>query len=393
MTGNMFGFRPEELLRIQRDFEQLNQRMAEMTQQVGHIRATVAKAAATDVFSGGILGIVGAGAVLAEVKRDVDDISQKADALMETKKKLTQELGQDAAKIKKLIARYAAVEKKIAEEMNKPKGEIQPPKSPHTGIAGVGPGGGGGNSGGGGGGGGHAEQPKSPHTGTDGVGHGGGGGGGGGGGSRAPQPKSPRTGNDSGGGGGTGTPSGGPGGKHDGPKLKDRSTGDWNTKIINGSGWDSWSHKKHRKNGEGLGVKARPNLDGLSAERRAMVERALERAEHKLGYSQGAVTNGYRVDCSGLVSCAWGLPGPGLNTIGLMQGNVSHHIGKADLQPGDAMISNDHTVLFGGWVDAAHTRYIGIEDSGDAGMVSREIPYPYFHGGSAYQPYRRNGVD
>ncbi|MFJ8442260.1 NlpC/P60 family protein [Kitasatospora griseola] len=387
MTGSMFGFRPEELLRIQRDFEQLNERMAAMTKQVGHIRETVAKAAATDVFSGGILGIVGAGVVLAEVKRDVDDISNKADALMRTKEKLTQELAQDAAKIKQLIAKYAAIEKQIAGEMNKPRGEDKPqPKSPSTGIDSVGDGG----SGSGGGGGGH-EQPKSPSTGIDSTGHGGGGGGGGGGGHTS-QPKSPGTRND-GGGGGTGTPSGGPGGKHDGPKLKDRSTGDWSTKIINGSGWDSWSGRKHRKNGEGLGVKARPNLEGLSPERRAMVERALERAEHKLGYSQGAVTNGYRVDCSGLVSCAWGLSGPGLNTIGLMQSSVSHHIGKNDLQPGDAMISNDHTVLFGGWVDAAHTRYIGIEDSGDAGMVSREIPYPYFHGGSAYQPYRRNGVD
>ncbi|MGW4384296.1 hypothetical protein [Kitasatospora sp. NPDC004531] len=387
MTAMMFGFRPEELLKIQRDFEQINQRMAQMTQQVGHISETVAKAAATDVFSGGILGIVGAGAVLADVTKSVRDISSKAEALMKTKERLTKELAQDAAKIKQLIARYEAIEKEIADGMKKPGGGGDQPKSPSTGIDSV-PGGGG--SGGGGGGGGGHEQPKSPSTGID-SSPGGGGGGGGGGGSHAPQPKSPGTGTDSG--GGTGTPSGGPGGKHDGPKLKDRSTGDWKTKIINGSGWDSWSNKKHRKNGEGLGVKARPKLEGLSEERRAMVERALERAEHKLGYSQGAVTNGYRVDCSGLVSCAWGLPGPGLNTIGLMQSNVSHHIGKADLQPGDALISNDHTVLFGGWVDAAHTRYIGIEDSGDAGMVSREIPYPYFHGGSAYQPYRRNGIE
>ncbi|WP_158071963.1 hypothetical protein [Kitasatospora sp. CB01950] len=393
MTGNMFGFKPEELLKIQRDFEQLNQRMAEMTKQVGHIKETVAKAAATDVFSGGILGIVGAASVLSDVTKDVADIKHKADALMKTKETLTKELAQDAAKIKKLIARYAEIEKQIERDISKPgQGGQDKPASPSTGIDGVPGGGSGGGSGGGGGGGGGHEQPKSPSTGIDGVPGGGSGGGGGGGGGSHPQPKSPGTRPDSGG-GGTGTPSGGPGGKHDGPKFKDKSTGDWNTKIINGSGWDSWSNKKHKKNGEGLGVKARPNLEGLSAERRAMVERALERAEHKLGYSQGAVTNGYRVDCSGLVSCAWGLSGPGLDTHGLMASSVSHHIGKNDLQPGDAMIANDHTVLFGGWVDAAHTRYIGIEDSGDAGMVSREIPYPYFHGGSAYQPYRRNGVD
>ncbi|RKE20454.1 hypothetical protein [Streptomyces sp. TLI_171] len=358
MTGNQFGFQPGELLKIQRDFEQVNQRMAEMTKQVGHIKATVAKAAATDVFSGSIASILGAGAVLAEVVKDVSAINSRAEALMKTKEKLTQELGQDAAKIKQLIAAYEAAEKKIAGELNKPKGEGKP-------------------------------EPKSPGTRIDGAGKGGHKGGSGGTGGHTPQPSSPNEGGDT----GSGMPNGGPGGKHDGPKLKDRSTGDWKTHYITGNSWDAWSDHKHKKNGEGLGVKAHPKLDGVSPERRAMVERALERAEHKLGYSQGAVTNGYRVDCSGLVSCAWGLPGPGRNTWGLMKSDVSEHISKSELKPGDAMISGDHTVLFGGWVDASHTRYIGIEDSGDAGMVSREIPYPYFHGGSAYQPYRRKGVD
>lgn len=365
MTGNQFGFHPEELLRIQRDFEQINQRMAEMTKQVGNIRSTVAKAAGTDVFSAQILGFLGAAAVLTQVTKDVADISDRADALMKAKEELTKGLGEDAAKIKQIIDRYARTDRGVAGEMNKPKGN-------------------------------GTTQPGSPGTridgGADKGGHKGGGDGGGNGGSHHPQPAPP---NDHGGGDtGSGTPAGGPGGKFDGPKLKDRSTGDWKTHYRPGySTWDGWSDHRHKRNGEGLGVKARPKLDGLSPERKAIVERALERAEHKLGYSQSAITNGYRVDCSGLVSCAWGLPGPGLDTHGLMASSVSKHIGKGDLQPGDAMISGEHTILFAGWADAAHTRYIGIEDSGDAGMVSREIPYPYFHGGSAYQPYRRNGVE
>ncbi|MFJ5230075.1 hypothetical protein ACIQBJ_09265 [Kitasatospora sp. NPDC088391] len=364
MTGNQFGFQPGELLKIQRDFEQINQRMTEMSKQVGHIRETVAKAAATDVFSGWIANVFGAGAVLAQVTKDVSAINSRADALMKTKEQLTKELQQDAAKIKQLIAAYEAAEKRIAEQMKKPKVEEKPqPKAPGTGIDSAGDKGGHKGGSGGSGGSGHPSQPSSP-------------------------------GHHDGGDTGSGTPTGGPGGKFDGPKLKDRSTGDWQTHYgDNGKSWDAWSNKTHRKNGEGLGVKARPNLDGLSPERKAIVERALERAEHKLGYSQSAITNGYRVDCSGLVSCAWGLPGPGRNTWGLMENDVSTHITKGDLQPGDAMISGDHTILFAGWADAAHTRYIGIEDSGDAGMVSREIPYPYFHGGSAYQPYRRKGVD
>ncbi|WP_354641735.1 hypothetical protein [Kitasatospora camelliae] len=105
------------------------------------------------------------------------------------------------------------------------------------------------------------------------------------------------------------------------------------------------------------------------------------------------MTNGYRVDCSGLVSCAWGLPGPGLDTYGLMGSKISHRIDKEDLKPGDAMIMGDHTVLFGGWANKEHTRYIAIEDSGSQGCVSHEIPYPYYHGDQRYKPYRRNGVE
>ncbi|MGX4731642.1 hypothetical protein [Kitasatospora griseola] len=399
MTGTQFGFRPEELLKIMRDFEQLNQRMAAMTKQVGHIKATVAKAAATDVFSGAILGIVGAGAVLAEVKRDVDDISHKADALLKTKEKLTHELGQDAAKIKKMIERYHAVEQGVADIVGKPGGEGKPqPKSPSTGIAGVGNGGGGSAGGGGS----HPEQPKSPSTGGDSTGGHGGGGGGTGGGGHAPQPKSPN----SGGGDTSGSDGSGistrPGGLHDGPKIKDRSSGDWKTTMINGKGWDDWSptHKWHPRNGQGGGVVDQPHLDGVSDERKAMVERAMERVERKLGYSQGAVTNGYRVDCSGFVSAAWGLStaGGGTSTGPLISesAGIAHHIDKSDLMPGDALVihhesgdKNQHVVLFGGWADAAHTKAIILEDSGSNGCISHEVAMSKLSG---YTAIRKNGM-
>ncbi|MFJ5926858.1 hypothetical protein ACIQF6_30120 [Kitasatospora sp. NPDC092948] len=400
MTGNQFGFRPDELVKIMRDFEQLNQRMAEMGKQVEHIRATVTKAAATDVFSGFILGVVGAGPVLAEVKRDVDDIKRKADALVKTKEKLTHELGEDAAKIGKTIARYRDAEKAIAGIVEKPHGgAAPPPKSPgtSTGIDGVGHGGGGGSGGGGS----HPEQPKSPGAGGDsGGGHGGGAGGGGG--SHAPQPKSPGAGGgDSSGNDGSGI-STRPGGLHDGPKIKDRSAGDWQTTMVNGKGWDDWSptHKWHPRNGGGAGVLDRPHLDGVSDERKAMVERAMERVERKLGYSQGAVTNGYRVDCSGFVSAAWGLStaGGGTTTGPLISesSGIAHHINKSELMPGDALVihhtsgdMNQHVVLFGGWADAAHTKAIILEDSGSKGCVSHEVPMSNLSG---YTAIRKNGM-
>ncbi|MGW4695434.1 hypothetical protein ACWEO1_24020 [Kitasatospora cineracea] len=381
MAGNQFGFQPGELQKIQQDFAQINQRMEEMSGRLGEIKATVAKAAATDVFSGWIMGVLGAGQILAEVAKDVQNINARAEALAKTKEKLTKELGEDAAKIKQLIASYEEVERKIAEELKRQHTEQEKPKSPRTGIDSVdkGKGGGTGGTGGGGGGGGH--------TGTDGGGGGGGhtGGGGGGGG------------HDTSGNDGTGIVSG-PGGKHDGPKIKDRSTGDWKTKIVNGSGWDSWSDHRHPRNGEGVGVKAQPKLDGVSDERKAMVERAMERVQRRLGYSQGAVTNGYRVDCSGFLSAAWGLPGPGTVTGSLISesGGIAHHIARQDLQPGDALVVHhtrgdmeQHVVLFGGWADAAHTRAIILEDSGSQGCISHEEPMSKL---AEYTPIRKNGM-
>ena len=372
--GDQFGFQPQELVKIQRDWQQLNEKMNAMGKRVAEIRAKVAQAAATDVASGSILGIVGAAVIVARIQGDVKNIAERAAALEATKQKLTEELGKDAEKIKMVIDAYEAVERGIADGLKQvdPGGDKQKP--PKTGIDSVDHGGGGGGGGKGSGGGG------------GGTGGGGGGGGtGGGGGHDTPTP-----GND---GPGTG---GGPGGKHDGGPLKDRSRGDWSTRYLYGAkGWEDWpsKHHPHKTNGHGDGVITAPKLDGLPDDRKGIVERALERAERKLGYSQSAETNGYRVDCSGLVSCAWGLPGPGLDTYGLMKPSVSHQIGKGDLQPGDAMIAGDHTLIFGGWANAAHTEYIGIEDSGSAGCVSHKIPYPYFHGDTSYHPYRRNGVE
>lgn len=180
-------------------------------------------------------------------------------------------------------------------------------------------------------------------------------------------------------------------GLHDGPLIKDRSRGDWSTRLINGAeDWDDWngcSHP-HRRNGQGEGTRVRPSLEGLSQERRAMVERALERTDRQLGYSQGAETNGYRVDCSGLLSCAWGLPCPGLTTRTLVDSSVAEPIDKADLLPGDALITQGHAVLFAGWSNPEHTEYVAIEDCGPLGAVAHAITYPYPRAADGYRPYR-----
>jgi len=69
----------------------------------------------------------------------------------------------------------------------------------------------------------------------------------------------------------------------------------------------------------------------------------------------------YRSDCSGLVSWAWGLPAPGHTTATLAPYDisVSHAITAADLQPGDAINNDHHTMLFASWiVDGSKARFL-----------------------------------
>ncbi|AUG78849.1 hypothetical protein CFP65_4087 [Kitasatospora sp. MMS16-BH015] len=387
MAGDQFGFQMGELAKIQQDWQQLNQQMASMTAKMGEIESVIAKAAATDLFAGIPSGLLGFGVIANRLTKDVAQIKARAEALKQTKEKLTQELGEDAEKLKAVSAEYAETEKKILEELAKQKDKQPPstPQPPQQGGGGTGSGSGGSGGGSGGGGGGGSQGGHGGHggghggTGLDGGGSGDSGGSGGGDGGAIPA---------------------GPGGKYDGPKLKDHSTGNWNdTRFITGHSWDAWSDHAHPTNGHGEGVVDRPNLDGLDPERKAILERGLDRAEHKLGYSQGAVTNGYRVDCSGLVSAAWGIPPGsegGLNTWDLESSNVSHHITKDELKPGDALVCNtpkhEHVVLFGGWANPEHTKFICIEDSGSKGCVSHVLTYPY-PGTGPYRPIRKNGVE
>lgn len=70
----------------------------------------------------------------------------------------------------------------------------------------------------------------------------------------------------------------------------------------------------------------------------------------------------YRQDCSGYVSMAWALD----PTVDFWTGNlntVSHTIDASLLQPGDILLSSEHTVLFAGWADAGHTTFDYYEES------------------------------
>lgn len=87
-----------------------------------------------------------------------------------------------------------------------------------------------------------------------------------------------------------------------------------------------------------------------------------------------AATSPYRADCSGMVSYAWGMAPPGHTTHSLGGGQWDDGqsvvigwdeltIGDALNFPGDPSKGVGHVMLFGGWLDAAHTQLCAIEES------------------------------
>ncbi|MGW7063099.1 hypothetical protein ACWGHM_32015, partial [Streptomyces sp. NPDC054904] len=83
----------------------------------------------------------------------------------------------------------------------------------------------------------------------------------------------------------------------------------------------------------------------------------------------------YRQDCSGFVSMAWQL-NSSRTTWTLPE--VSTQISKWDLQPGDALNSNDHVILFAGWRDKAAGTFNYYQES------SRSRPTSYNTDGNLY---------
>ncbi len=85
----------------------------------------------------------------------------------------------------------------------------------------------------------------------------------------------------------------------------------------------------------------------------------------RTGAANNPQWNAYRSDCSGLVSFAWGLPAPGLVCQGMapMSTAKSSVIPGNTLQPGDALNSGHHVVLFQQWVDQKAGTATIIEES------------------------------
>ncbi len=82
--------------------------------------------------------------------------------------------------------------------------------------------------------------------------------------------------------------------------------------------------------------------------------------------------DGYRSDCSGIVSWSWGLAAPGRTTseFAPAQTDITYVIDATDLQPGDAInIPGDHMMLFKEWVVPCQTVTF-IDESGCASTIT-----------------------
>ncbi|GGJ35680.1 hypothetical protein [Deinococcus roseus] len=107
------------------------------------------------------------------------------------------------------------------------------------------------------------------------------------------------------------------------------------------------------------------------SDRNTIVSRAQNWVNLAIPYNQGAYYQGYRQDCSGLVSMAWDI---GTSAVTSTLKNYAVTILRDQLQPGDAInnqgIGNaGHVVLFKSWLNAQRTRFVALEENGGWGKA------------------------
>ncbi|MFJ9460625.1 peptidoglycan-binding protein [Kitasatospora sp. NPDC101447] len=150
--------------------------------------------------------------------------------------------------------------------------------------------------------------------------------------------------------------------------------------------------------GGSAGARAFATPDAAQPVTRAqIIRRAQSWVDQDVPYSMSRYwSDGYRQDCSGFVSMAWGL---GSNQTTWTLPDFAERIGKDDLLPGDVLIRNDpadpqagsHVTVFGGWTDSSRTRYVAYEQT-SPGTRKRSTPYAYWNDSGAYVPYRYTGL-
>jgi len=123
------------------------------------------------------------------------------------------------------------------------------------------------------------------------------------------------------------------------------------------------------------------------------MDRAYVWVDARVPYSQKLKTDGYRQDCSGFISYAWGTSSSsgGLTTRNIA--NVCTRIyDKKEMKAGDIFLSSTHVVLFGGWKDKYMDKYVQLAEY-QTGDVCRESEGSWkWRMANGYVPYRYNFI-
>ncbi|MEU6117998.1 peptidoglycan-binding protein [Streptomyces sp. NPDC047117] len=148
--------------------------------------------------------------------------------------------------------------------------------------------------------------------------------------------------------------------------------------------------------GAGSG-RARLAAEPRPTTRAAIIARAKTWIAARVPYNMnGFWSDGYREDCSGFVSMAWGL-GSSQWTGSLDRYAV--RITKDELKPGDILLyhnaanpsAGSHVTIFGGWADGSHSKYVAYELAPEHAR-KRVTPYAYWSNAGKYVPYRYRGL-
>ncbi|MEV3860746.1 peptidoglycan-binding protein [Streptomyces sp. NPDC050095] len=137
---------------------------------------------------------------------------------------------------------------------------------------------------------------------------------------------------------------------------------------------------------------ARTTSAPLHLTRAQILARAQTWVDARVPYSMSGYYQGYRKDCSGFVSMAWGL---GSNQWTGSLAAYGTRIGKSQLRPGDMLLfhnpanptAGSHVTIFGGWADASRTKYLAYEQTRPH-TRKQTTPYAYWNHSGSYVPYR-----
>jgi hypothetical protein len=106
--------------------------------------------------------------------------------------------------------------------------------------------------------------------------------------------------------------------------------------------------------------------------------------------------DGYRQDCSGYVSMAWGLSG---NEWTGSLADYGVQVPRDQLQPGDILLFHNaddphdgsHVTIFGGWTDYTHGHYLAYEQTRPR-TRHQSTPLGYWNNADRYLAYRYKGL-